>query len=151
MFFMPSLTTLIGSIGLTAAILFPVGCYVGYSFEHDRGKVALAKSVDKARQTEQNLHDDYGVLNDLKDEEVRRIAAERDRALIGLRDRPGRLPNPAAPACLGSSGAVLSRGDSEFLTRQAARADELRTQLGACQAREWKAYEALSGKAGHLD
>lgn len=72
-------------------------------------------------------------LRDAKDAEIRRIAAARDRALDELRKRPERLPEPAREACKGATGAELSGRDAEFLARLAARADELRAALRACQ------------------
>lgn len=142
-FFSPSWTMLGGSVVAVAAVAFPFGAYVGAGHEKDKATAALLKATEKARQTEQNLHDDYGVLNDLKDEELRGVNAKLAAATARLRDRPERLPGPAQAACAGSSGAVLSRPDAQFLNREAARADGLRTELWACQAREWEAYDAL--------
>jgi hypothetical protein len=122
------------------------GRWQQYQSDRKDQVAAVLKETVKARETEQNLHDDYGVLNDLKDQEIRRIAAARDAAVAGLRNRPERLPDTAKAACNGATGAELSRPDGEFLTRLAADADELRSEYAACQAREWKTYEALKGK-----
>lgn len=125
---------------------YGAGRWQQYQSDRKDQVAELLKESEKARQTEQNLHDDYGVLNDLKDQELRRVATERDRAVAGLRSRPERLPDTAKAACAGSSGAELSRPDAEAFTGLAADADEVRTQLDACQAREWTTYEALKGK-----
>lgn len=135
-----------GVVGLSILISGGAGFFKGMSYEKDKAAVALAKAVDKARQTEQNLHDDYGVLNDLKDEELRRVVSERDAAVRGLRSRPSRLPSATAPACQGATGAQLSREDAEAFTGLASDADQLQARYDACQAREWSAYEALRPK-----
>ena len=56
-----------------------------------------------------------------------------------VRNRPDRVPGTTdAPrtACAGATGAELSGPDAVFLVGLAARADELRAELGACQQRE---------------
>jgi ribosomal protein S11 len=73
-----------------------------------------------------------------------RIQHEKDKSLVqsrltialnGLRDRPAiRLPEAARAACVGATGSELSRPDSEFLIREAARADSLAGDLRACKA-----------------
>lgn len=71
-------------------------------------------------------------------------------AIAGLRDRPARgsdgsVPrDPATGAAVGGTGANLLRQDSEFLTREAARADRLRLQLTQCQAAYAAARSALN-------
>lgn len=76
--------------------------------------------------------------------EKHRLAADLQRALDSLRNRPerpaaagGDVPTGAADlvAC---TGAGLFRSDGEFLAREAARADQLRADLQSCQA----AYDA---------
>ena len=79
--------------------------------------------------------------------ETDRIAADRDRLLASLRERPERpaggadMPDGAAagsePAAC--TGAELYRDDAAFLVRLAAEADELRAAVGHCQA----AYDAV--------
>jgi len=72
-------------------------------------------------------------------DEKTRLAADLQRALDSLRNRPerpasgGDVPTGAADpvAC---TGAGLYRPDAEFLVREAARADSIRLQLAACQA-----------------
>jgi hypothetical protein len=65
------------------------------------------------------------------------VIADRDNLLARLRNRPARpasMPAPSSEASSGGSGAVLYREDAEFLTGEAARADQLRVELGRCQA-----------------
>lgn len=78
-------------------------------------------------------------VTDAKDRALRRVRADLDSALDELRQRPDRpVPGDAAAAgpCAGATGAELFRADAEFLAREAARADDLRAELGACQQRE---------------
>lgn len=75
------------------------------------------------------------ILNE-RDAEIRRIRARLNDALERLRKRPDRLPEASRAACQGATGAELSGRDAAFLERLAARADELREELRACQARE---------------
>jgi hypothetical protein len=77
-------------------------------------------------------------------DEKNRLAADLQRALDGLRNRPerpaaagGAVP-PGAADPVACTGAQLYRPDGEFLARESARADGLRLQLAACQA----AYDA---------
>lgn len=73
-------------------------------------------------------------LQEKRDGENLRTADRLVVALGELRNRPVRLPEAAAPACLGGDGTRLSGPDAEFLEREAARANRLRTDLNTCQA-----------------
>lgn len=81
-----------------------------------------------------------GVVNETaKNYQVKLAGVRRtlDAALDGLRERPerpGDLPDHPRADCTGGTGAELSRPDAEFLSREAARADELRAGLEACYA-----------------
>ncbi|EJL77371.1 hypothetical protein PMI15_04693 [Polaromonas sp. CF318] len=66
-----------------------------------------------------------------KDEKINAINARLVVALGELRKRPERRPADT-PACQGATGAELSGPDSGFLEGEAARADTLRAELGAC-------------------
>lgn len=76
--------------------------------------------------------------------ETDRIAADRDRLLASLRDRPERpasgadVPDGAASGA-GCTGAELARPDAEFLVGYAADAERLQSALATCQA----AYDAV--------
>ena len=76
--------------------------------------------------------------------ETDRIAADRDRLLASLRDRPERpaggadMPDGAASGA-GCTGAGLARPDAEFLVGYAADAERLQSALATCQA----AYDAV--------
>ena len=73
--------------------------------------------------------------------ETDRIAADRDRLLASLRDRPASgadVPDGAASGA-GCTGAGLARPDAEFLVGYAADAERLQSALATCQA----AYDAV--------
>jgi hypothetical protein len=118
---------------------------------YERSEKKHADALEQQRAENQtkmdNLRTDYDALTELKDEEIKRTAAERDRIAASLRNRPERMSETAQAACQGGTGAGLSRPDGEFLVGEATRANELRAQLSACQDREWKSYEALTIKA----
>lgn len=104
---------------------------------------AAQKAEKEARAKEQELQASANQIAEAKDEQIRIIGDQLDTALASLRSRPERtaskLPK-AASTCKGATGADLSRPDAEFLTRESARADRLRSALDAC----YKQYEALS-------
>lgn len=142
--FSPSWTVYFGSLALLAALGGPACLYAGYSFEHDRGKVALAKSVDKAREAEANWQIAAEAITEVHTNELRRIAADHVRDLDGLRSRSARLPETSRSACNGATGAELSERDARDLVSLAARADVVRSDLAACQ--EWA--KAITGRTG---
>jgi len=95
----------------------------------------LAASSEAARKQESMWQ---GVVNETAKNyqgKVDGIRRNRDIALDSLRARPERA-DPAAGASGSAStcgtGAILCREDGEFLTREAARADEIRAGLEAC-------------------
>ena len=82
--------------------------------------------------------------------ETDRIAADRDRLLASLRDRPTARAGDAgvsegAAAGVGSTGAELSRADAEFLVWYAAEAARARAALEACVAAYKRVEEAVNG------
>lgn len=95
------------------------------------------KATQEARAKEQMWQ---GVVNETaKNYEIKLAGVRRnlDTALNGLRDRPERAAAGGQAAGTGQScatGTSLCRQDSEFLVREAARADTLRAGLEACYA-----------------
>lgn len=93
------------------------------------------ESLLKARAKEQEMQDAF---NAAQKKQAARLADTRrnlDVALDSLRDRPerpGGVPETARAGCTGANGAELSRSDSGFLSREAARADDIRAGLEAC-------------------
>lgn len=95
-----------------------------------------ADAESAARNKEQMWQ---GVINETAknyDRKVAGIQHNLDIALDSLRSRPGRsggdLPSKAGTVSTCGTGATLCREDSEFLVREAARADKHREALAAC-------------------
>ena len=65
-----------------------------------------------------------------KDAQIASINNQLVDAIGQLRSRPNRAQSAANGSC--GTGATLSAEDAEFLVREAARADVLRTALSAC-------------------
>lgn len=137
-------TTWLVALALLAGA-YGTGRWQQWRADQRESVAAQLEAEKKARQDEQALRNDMEVLKDARDQELRAVAAQRDAALRELRNRPDRLPPAAAPSCAGTTGAELSRPDAEFLAGFAARADELRVELGKCQQRERAVFEALTG------
>ena len=103
---------------------------------------AHAEELMKARQRESALQSLADRLRKEKADEARRLAAEYQRDLDGLRDRPARdsvadVPGASAAGAgptPGCTGAQLFREDSAVLVGIARDADELRLALKQCQA-----------------
>ena len=120
----------------------------------DAEKLDIAKQTlrvyENNTRTEQNLIASSETTRRTKDARIAQLDANLIIALNGLRDRPERPSNPGLPTPAGNgetpsgcTGAGLFRPDSEFLTRLAASADKLRTNLAACYERYDAAREAL--------
>jgi hypothetical protein len=99
----------------------------------------IADAQHKARQIEQDLQAKADGLRKDADNRIRSLTASRDSLLNELRSRSERPSassiTPDARLGLtakGCSGAELYREDSEFLVREAARADTLREGYRQC-------------------
>ena len=135
MFPLPILTYV--KIGLCAALLFLAG-YIGFSLEaarFDRYKASQQAATQEAEQKHQAAADQ---IRKDKDAQIASINNSLADALIKLRKRPSRAQDAANGQ--GGTGAALSAEDAEFLTREAARADIIRTSLSAC----YQQYDSLS-------
>lgn len=93
------------------------------------------KATQEARTKEQMWQ---GVVNETaknyqaKLAGVRRALGDDLERLRSRAERPAAVPDHPRTDCQGATGAELSRGDAEFLSREAARADEQRAGLAAC-------------------
>lgn len=125
-----------------AAVVAMLGAYgTGRWQQHqsdEKEKTALVlRYTEAARAQEARWQENVKGINDANQSELQRIAAQRDRALAGLRNRPvNRMPSTAkcTPDGTGATGAQLSGPDAEFLTRLAESADRTASDLRACQA-----------------
>jgi hypothetical protein len=96
-----------------------------------------ADAEDAARKREHSWADEAVELRKAKDAEIAIINRKFNSTVAGLRSRPerpsGEMPS-ATPACAGSSGAQLARGDGEFLAGYAADVARLNAALDQCEA-----------------
>ena len=100
-------------------------------------KASQAEEVSRyyqaARTAEKALITATEGIRRQKDAEIKVITGKLQSALSELRQRQER-PSSADTArdCKGATGAELSRQDAEFLIRESARADQLRSALELC-------------------
>lgn len=105
----------------------------------------LAQAQAQARAAEKAMQDAADKLRRDHDAKVRVITNRLNTTLAQLRQRPKRPASSpakstsAGPAPTGCSGSQLYREDSEFLAREAARADLIREGYQQCQQQ----YEAV--------
>ena len=102
----------------------------------------VARHYQEARKAEKSLIEAVDGLRRTKDAEIKVISSKLQSALGELRQRQDRPSGPDTTRdCKGTTGAELSRQDAEFLTREAARADQLRSALELC----YRQYDAVRG------
>ena len=124
-------------LGICAVLLCGAG-YLGYSLEaarFDRYKAEQAAQIQKAQEQHQAAADQ---IRKEKDAQITSINTQLVDAISQLRSRPSRTQG--ASNGQGGTGLSLSAEDAEFLEREAARADILRTSLDAC----YQQYDALN-------
>ena len=133
----PNPYAILGAIGV-ALFVFVGGIMAGYDYEHRRFeafKVAIEQETHKKEVERQAATD---LIRKAKDDQIRDINSKLVDAISELRKRPNRPEN--ASNGQSGTGATLFAEDGIFLTREAARADEIRTGLDAC----YKQYDAIS-------
>ena len=135
MFPLPILTYL--KLGAAAvALLF--AAYLGYSFEHSRFLAFKATIVAETATAERKHQAATDKIRTQKDAQINSINNQLVDAISELRKRPSRAQSAVNGSC--GTGATLSAEDAEFLTREAARADIIRSSLSAC----YQQYDALT-------
>lgn len=115
---------------IVVVTLFCGGFVNGCSYQQSKQEKVLR---DKEHQY-QSAADE---IRKSKDEQIKNINTQLVDAVSELRKRPGRTTE--ASNGQGCNGASLYAEDSEFLVREAARADEIRVALDAC----YKQYDSL--------
>lgn len=118
------------------------GSYLGGRWQQWRAddqaaQAARLQATEAAREQEAKWQTNVEALTDVHQTEIERIAADRDRAVRELRNRPAaRMPATATCAAdgAGATGAQLSESDAGFLIGEAAAADQLAADLRACQS-----------------
>ena len=110
--------------------------YNGYSIGY--GKLTTYKleqeAATRAKEAEQQTATDQ--IRKDKDAQISAINNQLANALVELRNRPSRASQSTVngQVTCGDTGASLSAEDSEFLEREASRADQIRVALEACYA-----------------
>lgn len=131
---------------LVAAIACGVGGYFKGRADMDTAwQLQAAEAAENARMREQVLQGKANANIDKLQADRDRVAGQLADAVDRLRQRPGRLPEPARTDCKGATGAELSAEDGGFLVREAARADRIQGALAACY---WWADIAASPMIG---
>lgn len=116
-------------------VLLAIGSYTKGRSDMDAvWKERALVAERQARAKEQELQEAADAITKRYQAERTRIGARLADALERLRERPARsVFEDSQPACTGGDGRSLSAEDAGFLVREAARADELRVALDACQ------------------
>lgn len=122
--------------GVAAAGLLAAAWGYGVHWSNERHELKRLQAVEQARQVEANWQINVDAALEVKDDEIRRIAAARDAAIRELRSRSDQRMSPTANCSAdgtGATGAQLSRPDAEAFARLAADADATAADLRACQ------------------
>lgn len=116
-------------------VLLTIGSYTKGRSDMDAvWKERALEAEQQARATEHKLQEAANEITRKYQIERTRISSNLADALERLRERPARsVSEDSTPACTGGDGRSLSAEDAGFLVREAARADELRAALEACQ------------------
>jgi len=123
--------------GLVVVLLLGAG-YTGYSIEAGRFERYKAEQLAQTQKAEQAHQAAADQIRTQKDAQIASINNQLLDAVSQLRSRSNRTQDTANGQ--DGTGRALSAEDAEFLVREAARADKLRTSLSAC----YDQYDALS-------
>jgi len=134
MFPLPILTY-VKLVAIAFALLF--SAYLGYNFEHSRFLAFKASIIEETRKKEIEQQAKTDEIRKVKDAQIQSINNQLANALVQLRNRPSRSDTTSNGQS--GTGATLYAEDAEFLIREAARADQIRTGLDAC----YKQYDAI--------
>ena len=116
-----------------AVILFCGGFVNGCSYQQSKAeKVVREKEHEYQAKTDE--------IRKAKDEKINSINNQLVDAISELRKRPNRASEATnGQTAIGCNGSKLYAEDSEFLVREASRADKIRVALDSC----YQQYEAL--------
>jgi len=136
MFPLPILTYAKLAAGVAALAFF---WYLGYSIEasrFDRYKANQVLETQKIKDEHQAAADK---IEKDKNDQINAINSRLANALVELRNRTSRSKIEASSNAACGTGLSLYAEDAEFLIREAARADQIRTGLQAC----YNQYDSL--------
>ena len=116
---------------------------------------AQMAELEKARKAQEAMQAQVDKIKRESANEKRRIAAQYERTIAGLRQRPERPSTTDVPQSADAgtgpagwcTGRELYRPDSEFLLGEAARADQLRIALKSCLAAYNSARREVNGES----
>ena len=128
------------------------GDQAGYARAVSQTQKAADKARAEAEAKTRQLQTDADQARKEKSDALNDLDRTQRALADSLRRRPERhaggagLPAPAldGQAAGGCTGAQLYRSDGEFLAREAARADTIRIELGACYAAYERARQAIN-------
>jgi hypothetical protein len=115
---------------MVAITLFCGGFVNGCSYQQNKTEKTI-------RDKEHQYQSDADQIRKNKDAQIKAINTQLVDAVSELRKRPSRATETSYGK--GCNGTSLYAEDSEFLIREAARADEIRVALEAC----YKQYETI--------
>jgi hypothetical protein len=118
------------------ALLFAT--YLGYSFEHSRFVAFKATIVAETATKEKTYQAAADKIEKEKNAQIASINNQLVDAISELRKRPNRAQGAGNGSC--GTGSTLFAEDAEFLIREAARADIIRSGLSAC----YQQYDSVS-------
>lgn len=114
---------------------YGTGRWQQYQSDEKTAKATQLDLTNAARQQEQNWQINTEALQEVKDEELRKVGAQRDAALASLRQRAQqRLPDAAQASCAGASPAALAAPDAAVALGYAAEFDALRAEYSTCRS-----------------
>lgn len=114
--------------------------YLGYSFEASRFDRYKANQVIETQKLKDQHQAAADKIEKDKNDQINAINSKLSNALVELRNRPSRSQTQAPNVAACGTGAALYAEDGEFLIREAARADKLRSALQAC----YDQYDSIS-------
>jgi len=117
-------------IAVVGVALFCGGFVNGCSYQQSKQEKTI-------REKEHQYQADADKIRTEKDAQIKAINTQLVDAVSELRKRTSRSTETSLGSC--GTGLSLYAEDGTFLIREAARADELRTELEAC----YKKYEAI--------
>ena len=116
-----------------AIILFCGGFVNGCSYHQSKQEKVIREKEHEYQAATDKIRKD-------KDEKINAINNQLADAISELRKRPSRTSETSdGSVAKGCNGSQLYAEDAEFLTREAARADQLRAALDAC----YKQYDSI--------
>lgn len=110
-------------LAIVGAILFSGGFVNGCSYQQSKAERTI-------RDKEHQYQADADEIRKAKDDQIRNINNQLADALVSLRQRPSRTAETGNGQNCNGTG--LYAEDSEFLVREASRADQIRVALQAC-------------------